>query len=47
MKHPKSIDRTHAQRCLDDLRIALMSDSMRPLLKQKIVMLASIVQCLS
>lgn len=21
MKHPKSIDRTYAQRCLDDLRI--------------------------
>jgi hypothetical protein len=47
MKHPKSIDRTYAQRCLDDLRIALMSDSTCPLLKQKIVMLASIVQRLS
>ena len=35
MKHPKSIDRTYAQRCLDDLRIALMSDSTCPLLKQK------------
>ncbi len=33
MKHPKSIDRTHAQRCLDDIRI--ISYSTRPLLKQK------------
>ncbi len=24
MKHPKSIDRTYAQRCLDDLSIAQM-----------------------
>ena len=26
MKHPKSIDRTYAQRCLYDLRIAQMYD---------------------
>lgn len=35
MKRPKMYNRTHAQRCLDDIRITLLSYSTRPLLKQK------------
>ncbi len=33
MKHPKSIDRTHVRRCLDDFGVALMYDWMCAILK--------------